>query len=132
MSFFGSEPLRQWVTIAETMSTVTRQRVFISRSGVLTVEACLIPIFGVAVMFGVRKIKFFPFLNRHSAKFSIGAVRKFSAAVQVEKIPEEFNSWFFLKVNFTEHLEIAYVGHRVWYNILRMELEASKHIPEKL
>ena len=50
----------------------------------------------------------------------------------MEEIPTKFNSWFLLKVNFTEHLEIAYVGHRVWSNVLRMELEASKHIPEKL
>ena len=120
------------MAIAELVSTVTRQRVFISRSGVLTIEPCLIPILGVAVMFGMRKIDFFPFLNRHSAKFSIGAVRKFSAAVQVKEVPEEFNSRVFLKVNFIEHLEIADVGHRVRSNVLRMELEAGKHIPEKL
>ena len=118
------------MSIAEPVSTVTWQRVFISRSGVLTIEPCLIPVFRVAVMFGMRKIDFFPFLNRHSAKFSIGAVIKFSAAVQVEEVPEEFNSWFFLKVNFTEHLEIADVGHRVRSNVLRMELEAGKYITE--
>ena len=84
------------MAIAESVSTVTRQRIFISRSGVLTVEPCLVPIFGVAVMFGMRKIDFFPFLNRHSAKFRIGAVRKISTAVQVEEISEEFNSRFFL------------------------------------
>ena len=89
---------------AEPVSTITRQRIFIIRSSVPAVEPCLIPILGVVVMFSMRKIDFFPFLNRHSAKFSIGAVRKFSAAVQVEEVPEEFNNWFFLKVNFTEHL----------------------------
>jgi len=50
----------------------------------------------------------------------------------VEEIPEELNSWFLLKVNFAEHLEIAYVGHRIWSNVLRMELKASKDISEKL
>ena len=50
----------------------------------------------------------------------------------MEEVPEELNGWFFLKVNFIEHLEIAYVGHRVWSNVLRMELVASKYIPEKL
>ena len=50
----------------------------------------------------------------------------------MEKVSKEFNSWFFLKVNFTEHLKIAYVGHRVGSNILRMELEAREYIPEKL
>ena len=50
----------------------------------------------------------------------------------MEKISKELNSWFFLKVNFAEHLEIAYVGHKVWSNVLRMELETRKHIPKKL
>ena len=120
------------MAIAEMVRTVTRQRVFINGSGVMTIEPCLIPIFGVAVMFGMRKIDFFPFLNRHSTKFSIGAVRKFSAAVQVEEVPEEFNSWLFLKVNFTEHLEIADIGHRVRSNVLMMELEVGKYTSEKL
>ena len=84
------------MSIVESIRTVTWQRIFIGRSGVPAIEPCLIPIFGVAVMFGMRKIYFFPFLNRHSAKFSIGAVRKFSMAVQVEEVSEEFNSRFFL------------------------------------
>ena len=50
----------------------------------------------------------------------------------MEKVPEELNRWFFLKVNFTEYLEVAYVGHRIRSNILWMELKASKYIPEKL
>ena len=48
----------------------------------------------------------------------------------MEKVSEELNRWFFLKVNFTEYLEIAYVGHRIWSNILRMKLEPGKNIPE--
>ena len=96
LSFSGSKPLRQWMFIVESVSTITRQRIFISRSSVPTVEPRLIPILGVAVMFGMRKINFCPFLNRNSAKFSIGAVRKFSTAVQVEEVSEEFNSRFFL------------------------------------
>ena len=50
----------------------------------------------------------------------------------MEEVLEELNRRFFLKVNFTEHLEIADVGHRVRSNVLRMELEVGKHIPEKL
>ena len=50
----------------------------------------------------------------------------------MKKVSKELNSWFLLKINFAEHLKIAYVGRRVWSNILRMELKASKHIPEKL
>ena len=60
------------MAITEPVSTVTRQRVFISRSGVLTIEPCLILVFRVAVISGVRKIDFFPLLNRYSAKFRIG------------------------------------------------------------
>ena len=48
----------------------------------------------------------------------------------MEKVSKELNSWFFLKVNFTEHLEITDVGHRVWSNVLRMELEVGKYILE--
>ena len=50
----------------------------------------------------------------------------------MEKIPEELNRWFFLKVNFIEYLEVAYVGHKIQSNILWMELKASKDISEKL
>ena len=116
--------------IVEPVSTITRQRIFISRSSVPAVEPHLIPILGVAVMFSMRKIDFFPFLNRHPAKFSIGAVGKFSTAVQVEEVSEKFNSQFFLQINFTEHLEIANVGHRVRSNVLRVELEVGKYITE--
>ena len=69
------------MAIAEPVSTVTRQRVFISRSGVLTIEPGLILVFRVAVMFGMRKIDFFSLLNRYTTKFNIGAVREFSSAV---------------------------------------------------
>ena len=95
--------------IAESVSTITRQRIFISRSSVPTVEPRLLPILGVAVMFGMRKIDFFPFLNRHPAKFSIGAVCKFSTTVQVKEVSEKFDGRFFLQISLTKHLEIANV-----------------------
>ena len=44
------------------------------------------------------------------------------------KNPEK--AWYFLKVNFTKYLKIAYVGHGIRSNILWMELKASKDIPE--
>ena len=69
------------MAVTEPVSMVTRQRVFISRSGVPTIEPCLIPVFWMAVMFGMRKINFFPLLNRYTTKFCIGAVRELSAAV---------------------------------------------------
>ena len=50
----------------------------------------------------------------------------------MEEVPEQLDRWLFLKVNFVEHLKVAYVGHRIWSNVLRMELEARKHISEKL
>ena len=48
----------------------------------------------------------------------------------MKEILKEIDSWFFLQVNLTEYLEIAYVRHIIWPNILRMELEAGKNIPE--
>ena len=50
----------------------------------------------------------------------------------MEKVREDLKRWFFLKVNFTEYLEVAYVGHRIWSDVLRMELKTSKDIPEEL
>ena len=50
----------------------------------------------------------------------------------MEEILKELNSWFFLKVNFVEHLKVSYIGHRIWSDVLRMELKTSKHIQEKL
>ena len=132
MSFFSGEPLRQWMSIAESIRTVTRQRIFVGRSGVPAIEPCLIPIFGVAVMFGMRKIYFFPFLNRYTAKYSIGAITKFCTVVQVEEVSKKVNRRFLLQINFTEHLEVANIGHRIRSNVLRVELEADKYIPEKL
>ena len=117
--------------IAKTVRAVTWQRIFISWRCVFAIKPSLVALFGVTVEFGMREGDFFPFLNRHSAKFSIGAVRKFSSAVQVEEVPEEFNSRFFLKVNFTEHLKVAYTGHGIRSNILWMELKARKDIREK-
>ena len=48
----------------------------------------------------------------------------------MEKVLEELNGWFLLKVNFTKYLKIAYVGYRIRSNIPWMELKASKVIPE--
>ena len=50
----------------------------------------------------------------------------------LKEIPEQLDSWFFLKVRFTENLKVAYIGYRVGSNILRVELETGKHVPEKL
>ena len=48
----------------------------------------------------------------------------------MEEVPEQLNRWFFLKVDFTKYLKVAYIGHGVWSNILWMELEACEDIPE--
>ena len=40
----------------------------------------------------------------------------------MEKVPEELNRWFLLKVNFTKYLKIAYIRHGIRSNILWMEL----------
>ena len=69
------------MSIAESVRAVTRERIFIVRGGVPAIEPCLIPVFGVVVMFGMRKIYFFALLNRHPAKLGIGAISKFCVAV---------------------------------------------------
>ena len=120
------------MSIGKTMGTVTRQRILVFRGGIFTLEPCLIPLFGVTVQLGMRKFNLFSFLNGDPTEFSIGSVYKFGAPVQVEEIPKQFHSWLFLEVRFTENLKVAYIGYRVGSNILRVELKAGKHIPEKL
>ena len=81
----------------EPVCMITQQRIFIISSGIPAIKPRLIPILGVAVMFGVRKIDFFPFLNRHPSKFSVGAVTKLSTADQVEEVSEKLNGRFFCR-----------------------------------
>ena len=65
-----------------------RQRVLVFKGSFFTVEPSLVPLFGVTVQLGMRKFNLFPFLNRDATKFSVGSIYKFSAPVQMEKIPE--------------------------------------------
>ena len=84
------------MSIGQPVGTVTRQRIFIFQGGVFTVEPSLIPFFGVIVQLGMRIFNLFSFLNGDATKFSVGSVYKFSAPIQMEKIPEQLSSWFFL------------------------------------
>ena len=34
-----------------------------------------------------------------------------------------------MKISLAKYLEMANIGHRIWANVLRVELEASKYIP---
>ena len=67
--------------IAEPLQTKAGQGILTSRGGVFAIEPGLIPLFGVAVQLGVRVFDLFPFLNRHTAQFRIGTIRKLSTAV---------------------------------------------------
>ena len=118
--------------IGKPVSTITRQRVLIIRGSILIVEPSLVPILRMTMKFGVREADVLPFLNGDAAKFSVGPVYKFSTMVQIEKIPEQFNSWLFLQIGLTKHLKVANIRHRVGSNISRVDLEARKHITEKL
>ena len=79
---------------------------------------------------GVREADILPLLNRHPTKLSVGSVCELCVTVSIKEIPEQFNRGLFLKIGLTKYLEIANIGHRVWSNILRVELEAGKHISE--
>ena len=111
--------------IAKTMRTVNRQRIFISWRCIFAIKSSLIPVLGVTMKLGVREADIFPFLNSHSTKFSIGSVCKLCTTVQIEEIPKHFNCGFLLKISLAKYLEIANIGHRVWSNVLRMDLEAA-------
>ena len=49
----------------------------------------------------------------------------------MEKVPEELNRWFFLKVNFTEYLKIAYVEDRTGVDILWVKIVEMQKVPEE-
>ena len=118
--------------ITEPMSTITRQRIFISWRRISAIKPSLIPVLGVTMKLGVREADIFPLLNSHSTKFSVGSVCKLCTTVQLEEIPKQFNCGLLLKISLANYLEIANIGHRVWANVLRVELEASKYISEEL
>ena len=118
------------MSVAKPVRTVTRQRILISWRRVSAIKPSLIPVLGVTMKLGVREADIFPLLNLHSTKSSIGPIYKLSTAVQVEKVSEQLNCGLLLKIDLTKYLEIANIGHRVWSNILRVELEAGKHISE--
>ena len=92
----------------------------------------MILVLGVTMKLGVREIDISPLLNCHPTKLSVRSVCEFCMMVQIKEISEQFNYGFFLKIGLTKHLEITNVGHRVWSNILRVELEAGKNIMEEL
>ena len=116
--------------VAKPVRTVTRQRIFISWRRISAIKPSLIPVLGVTMKLGVREADIFPLLNSHSTKFSIGSVCKLCTMVQIEEIPKQFNRGLLLKISLAKYLEIANIGHRVWSNVLRMELETRKYILE--
>ena len=50
----------------------------------------------------------------------------------MKEIPKQFNYGLLLKISLTKDLEMTDVGHRVWADVLRVELKTSKHISKKL
>ena len=116
--------------VAKPVRTVTRQRIFISWRRISAIKPSLIPVLGVTMKLGVRETDIFPLLNRHPTKLSVGSVCELCATVQIKEISKQFKCGFFVKIGLTKQLQIANIGHRVWSNILRVELEAGKHISE--
>ena len=51
------------MSFGKPVSMITRQRIFIVRSYVSAVKPSLIPVFGVAMMFGVREVDILSLLN---------------------------------------------------------------------
>ena len=52
--------------------------------------------------------------------------------VQVKIFSEQFHGWLFLKVYFTEYLEVKDVRYGIRSDILRMELEKVEDLSEEL
>ena len=60
-----------------------------------------------------------------------GAVSKLILVVQIEILSKEVNTGFFLKVYFTEDLEVANIGNGVGPDILRVKLHEVQDVMEE-
>ena len=107
------------------------QRVLISRRGILAVEPCHVPIFGMAWRVSIGKDHIPAALDRNSTKFQALAASTFRLAVQVEQFSEEQQVGFFTKINFAEHLEVADIRHGIGSDVLWMKVKEVQHISEE-
>ena len=48
----------------------------------------------------------------------------------MKEIPKQFDCRFLLQINLTEDLEVADVGHRIWTDVLRVQLKVGQYISE--
>ena len=105
---------------------------FISRGRILAVEPSHVPVLCVARRLCVREKAVPPPLNGDATKFQAWPVGALVLTVQVEKLSEEQQAGLFSKVNFAEHLEVAYIGHRIGSYVLWAQIKEIQHISKEL
>jgi hypothetical protein len=67
------------------------------------------PSFGLTRQLGLRESSIIPLLDRDSSELYVGSIFELSLVVDIEKLPEETNSWLCLKVYFAEDLELTQI-----------------------
>ena len=91
----------------ESLVTKAGHGILIGRRCILAVEPGLIPILRMAWKFGIRKDGVTASLNQDPSELLTGPISEFILAIQVKLLSKKLNTWFLLKIYFTEDLEIA-------------------------
>ena len=116
---------------AEPAGAITRQGIFTIWRGVLVVEPCLVPIFGVTGQYSCRKNNISSPLNGYPTQLKTKSIGHLILAAHIEIVSKEINLSLLLKIHFTEDLKVADVGNGVGTDVLRVKVVKVENIPEE-
>ena len=71
-------------------------------------------------------------LDGDATKFQAWPVGALVLTVQVEELSEEQQAGLLSKVDFAEHLEVAYIGHRIGSYVLWPQVKEIQHVSKEL
>ena len=98
----------------------------------MAIEPRLVPVLWVTWRLGVREKAVSPSLNGDAAKFQAWPVGALVLTVQLEELSEEQQAGLLSKVDFAEHLEVAYIGHRIGSYVLWPQIKEVQHVSKEL
>ena len=93
----------------QTQGTKAGQRALVSRRSILAVEPRLVLVLWMAWWLSIREEAISSSLNGYSTKFQARPVGALVLAVQIKELSEEQQAGLLSKVDFAEHLEVAYI-----------------------
>ena len=98
----------------------------------MTVEPSLVPVFGMTRQDYEGEDSALPTLNGDASKLQAKAVGALVLQVQVKIFSKQFHGQLFLKVHFTEYLEVADVRYGIGPDVLRVKFEKMEDISKEL